>query len=221
MRLLLAEDDPMIGAAVERGLALEGFVVDWVRDGASAEAALRDDVHDLLLLDLGLPRKAGLDVLGAMRARGDARPVLVLTARDAVADRVAGLDAGADDYLVKPFDLDELAARIRALARRRAGRAAPTLEHDGIVLDPAAREVTVSGKAVALSPREFALLEALMARPGAVLSRTQLEERLYGWNEPVESNAVEVHLHGLRRKIGADAIRNVRGVGWTLAPGRR
>ncbi|GIK87254.1 MAG: DNA-binding response regulator [Betaproteobacteria bacterium] len=221
MRLLLAEDDPMIGTAVARGLAQDGFVVDWVRDGAAADAALRDDVHEVLLLDLGLPRKAGLDVLAALRARGDARPVLILTARDAVADRVAGLDAGADDYLVKPFDLDELGARIRALARRRAGRAAPVLVHGALVLDPAARTVTRDGTPVALSPREFALLEALMRRPGAVLSRAQLEERLYGWNESVDSNAVEVHLHGLRRKLGAEAIRNVRGVGWTLAPARR
>lgn len=218
MRLLLAEDDAMIGAAVERGLAQDGFVVDWVRDGAAADTALREGVHDLLLLDLGLPRKAGLDVLAGLRARGDARPVLILTARDAVADRVAGLDAGADDYLVKPFDLDELAARIRALVRRRGGRAAPQVVHGDLVLDPATRAVTRAGVPVALSPREFALLEALLARPGAVLSRAQLEEKLYGWNEPVESNAVEVHLHGLRRKLGAEAIRNVRGVGWSLAP---
>jgi two-component system response regulator QseB len=216
MRLLLAEDDAMIGAAVNRGLAQDGFVVDWVRDGAAADVALREGVHDLLLLDLGLPRKAGLAVLGSMRSRGDDRPVLILTARDAVSDRVAGLDAGADDYLVKPFDLDELAARVRALARRRGGRAVPQLVHGSLVLDPAARSVSVAGAPVALSPREFALLEALLERPTAVLSRTQLEERLYGWNETVESNAVEVHLHGLRRKLGADAIRNVRGVGWTL-----
>lgn len=218
MRILLAEDDPMIGAAVERGLRDDGFVVDWVRDGAAADAALRDAVHDLLLLDLGLPRKGGVDVLTAMRRRGDARPVLIVTARDAVADRVAGLDAGADDYLVKPFDLDELAARIRALGRRRSGRASPQLRHGTLTLDPATREVRQAGTPVALSPREFALLEALMTRPSAVLSRKQLEEKLYGWDEPVESNAVEVHLHALRRKLGADVIRNVRGVGWTLAP---
>jgi len=161
---------------------------------------------------------AGLDVLAAMRRRGDTRPVLIITARDAIADRVAGLDAGADDYVVKPFDLDELAARIRALARRRGGAAQPKLCHGGIELDPASRDVTRDGVPIPLPPREFALLEALMARPGAVLSRAQLEERLYGWNDPVESNAVEVHLHGLRRKLGAGVIRNVRGVGWTLAP---
>lgn len=220
MRLLLAEDDPMIGAAVERGLREDGFVVDWVRDGAAADVALLGLQHDLVLLDLGLPRKAGLDVLAGMRRRGDTRPVLILTARDAVADRVAGLDAGADDYVVKPFDLDELAARIRALGRRRAGRAAPRLTHGALSLDPASREVQRDGEPIALSPREFALLEALMTRPGAVLSRNQLEERLYGWAESIESNAIEVHLHALRRKLGADAIRNVRGVGWTLAPVR-
>jgi len=211
----------MIGAAVERGLRQDGFTVDWVRDGRAAEVALAEGVHAILLLDLGLPRKQGLEVLTAMRRRGDTRPVLIITARDAVADRVAGLDAGADDYVVKPFDLDELAARVRALGRRGAGRAQPKLVHGSIELDPATREVTRAGEPVALSPREFALLEALMARPGAVLSRAQLEERLYGWNEPVESNAVEVHLHGLRRKLGAQAIRNVRGVGWTLAPAER
>jgi two-component system response regulator QseB len=218
VRLLLAEDDPMIGAAVLRGLRQDGFTVDWVRDGRAAELALADGVHEVLLLDLGLPRKQGLDVLAAMRRRGDARPVLIITARDAIADRVAGLDAGADDYVVKPFDLDELAARVRALARRRGGPAQPKLCHGGIELDPATRDVTRDGAPVPLSPREFALLEALMTRPDAVLSRAQLEDRLYGWNDAVESNAVEVHLHGLRRKLGAGVIRNVRGVGWTLAP---
>ena len=208
----------MIGAAVLRGLRQDGFTVDWVRDGRAAELALADGVHEVLLLDLGLPRKQGLDVLAAMRRRGDARPVLIITARDAIADRVAGLDAGADDYVVKPFDLDELAARVRALARRRGGPAQPKLCHGGIELDPATRDVTRDGAPVPLSPREFALLEALMTRPGAVLSRAQLEDRLYGWNDAVESNAVEVHLHGLRRKLGAGVIRNVRGVGWTLAP---
>jgi two-component system response regulator QseB len=220
MRVLLVEDDPMIGAAVERGLRHDGFVVDWLRDGAAGDAALQDRVHDVVLLDLGLPRRAGLDVLTSMRARADTRPVLILTARDAVSDRVAGLDAGADDYLVKPFDLDELAARIRALARRGAGRAAPRLTHGELTLDPASHEATRGDQPLSLSPREFALLEALMTHPTAVLSRAQLEEKLYGWNEPVESNAIDVHLHSLRRKIGADAIRNVRGVGWTLAPAK-
>ena len=220
MRLLLAEDDPMIGAGIERGLRQDGFTVDWVRDGRAAEIALEQNVHDLLLLDLGLPRKDGLDVLASMRRRGDARPVLILTARDAMADRVAGLDAGADDYVVKPFDLTELAARIRALARRGSGRAESVIRHGRIELDPAKREVRVDGEPVALSPREFALLAALIARPGAVLSRAQLEEKLYGWSDPIESNAVDVHLHSLRKKLGADAIRNVRGVGWALAAAR-
>ena len=217
MRLLLAEDDLMIGAGVQRGLKQEGFAVDWVQDGRAAEHALAERVHDLLVLDLGLPRKEGLDVLRAMRARGDARPVLIVTARDAVDDRVAGLDAGADDYVVKPFELAELAARIRALLRRSAGRAHPVIAYGDIELDPVTRETRVRGDPVGLSPREFALLEALLARPGAILSRAQLEEKLYGWNEEVESNAVEVHIHALRRKLGADAIRNVRGVGWMIA----
>jgi len=217
MRLLLAEDDAMIGESVQRGLRQDGFAVDWVRDGREAELALAERVHDLVLLDLGLPRKEGLDVLRAMRRRGDNRPVLIVTARDALADRVAGLDAGADDYVLKPFELSELAARIRALSRRQAGRAAPIVSYGSIELDPAAHEVRVRGESVTLSAREFALLEALLARPGAVLSRAQLEEKLYGWNEEVDSNAVEVHLHALRRKLPPDTIRNVRGVGWTIA----
>jgi len=221
MRVLLAEDDPMIGASVRQGLGQDGFTVDWVADGRGAELALAEGVHDALLLDLGLPKRAGLEVLGAMRRRGDTRPVLILTARDAVADRVAGLDSGADDYMVKPFELDELAARLRALLRRSAGRAAPVLRHGDIELDPAAHEVRRGGEAVSLSGREFALLEALLARPGAILSRAQLEEKLYGWEDAVESNAVEVHLHALRRKLGADLIRNVRGVGWMLARSRQ
>jgi len=217
MRLLLAEDDRMIGESVPRGLTLDGFAVDWVADGRAAELALAEKVHDLLVLDLGLPRKEGLDVLRSMRQRGDLRPVLIVTARDAVTDRVAGLDAGADDYVVKPFELTELAARIRALLRRSAGRAEPVVAYGDIELFPVTREVRLRGDAVALSPREFAVLEALLARPGAILSRAQLEEKLYGWNEEVESNAVEVHIHALRRKLGAEAIRNVRGVGWMIA----
>jgi two-component system, OmpR family, response regulator len=217
MRILLAEDDPMIGASVRRGLAQDGFTVDWVPDGRAAELALAERVHDALLLDLGLPRKSGLDVLTAMRRAGDGRPVLILTARDAIGDRVAGLDAGADDYLVKPFALDELAARLRALLRRRSGRAEPVVAYGGVELNPATREVRMNGEPVALSAREFALLEALLARPGAILSRAQLEEKLYGWNDAVESNAVEVHIHALRKKLGADLIRNVRGVGWLAA----
>ena len=217
MRLLLAEDDPMIGDGVRRGLAQDGFAVDWVRDGRAAELALAENVHDLVLLDLGLPRKEGLDVLAAMRRRGDARPVLVLTARDAVADRVAGLDAGADDYLVKPFELSELAARIRALVRLQSGRATTRVELGPLSVDPATREVRLADAGIALSAREYALLEALIARPGAILSRAQLEEKLYGWKDAVDSNAVEVHLSSLRRKLGSGWIRNVRGLGWMIA----
>ncbi|HEY7902348.1 MAG TPA: response regulator [Casimicrobiaceae bacterium] len=217
MRVLLAEDDEMIGDGVRRGLAHDGFAVDWVRDGRAAELALAENVHDLLLLDLGLPRRDGLDVLEAMRRRGDRRPVLVLTARDSVRDRVAGLDAGADDYLVKPFELSELAARMRALLRRHLGRAAPRMALGALALDPATHTVTLDATPLALSAREYALLDALIARPGAILSRAQLEEKLYNWKDGVDSNAVEVHLSSLRRKLGAGWIRNVRGLGWMIA----
>lgn len=218
MRLLLVEDDPMIGAAIRAGLKRDGFALDWVRDGAAAGQALDTEPFELLLLDLGLPGGDGLQLLKALRGRGSTLPVLIITARDAVADRVAGLDAGADDYLVKPFDLGELAARIRALLRRKSGRTEPHLEHLGVVLDPAAHRVTQNGAEVVLSAREFALLELLLERPGAILSRSQLEERLYGWGEEVESNAVEVHIHGLRRKLGAQFILTVRGVGYRVRP---
>jgi two-component system response regulator QseB len=219
MRLLLVEDDPMVGESIRDGLGHEGYAVDWVRDGAAAETALGAEPYAAVLLDLGLPRKDGLDVLRAARARRNEVPILVITARDAVADRIKGLDAGADDYLVKPFDLDELAARVRALVRRADGRAEPVVRHGAIVLNPATREVTLRGRPVVLSGREFALLHALLARPGMVLSRAQLEERLYGWGEEVGSNAVEVHIHNLRRKLGAGTIRNVRGVGYTIPAG--
>lgn len=219
MRLLLVEDDPMIGDAIRAGLKREGFTVDWVQSAAAGREALDTEPYELALLDLGLPGGDGLTLLKAVRAEGMGLPVLIITARDAVADRVAGLDAGGDDYLVKPFDLDELAARIRALLRRKAGRPAPQLEHLGVVLDPAAHRVTRNGEEVALSPREFALLQLLLERPGAILSRAQLEERLYGWGEEIESNAVEVHIHGLRRKLGAPFILTVRGVGYRVRPG--
>jgi two-component system response regulator QseB len=216
LKLLLVEDDAMIGAAVQEGLRRTGFTVDWVRAGRAAELALAAERYGMMLLDLGLPKKSGLDLLAEIRRRGESIPVLVLTARDAVSDRVKGLDAGADDYLVKPFDLDELAARIRALARRAAGRAQTVIEHGALVLDPARHEARLKGEPIPLSAREFAVLEALLERPGAVLSRAQLEERLYGWGEEVESNAVEVHIHNLRRKLGADLIRNIRGVGYMI-----
>ena len=216
MRLLLVEDDPMIGAGVQSGLRQEGHTVDWVRDGKAAELALASGVHEMLLLDLGLPHKSGLELLSGLRRQGLDLPVLVITARDSVADRVKGLDAGADDYLVKPFDLDELSARIRALMRRRAGRASPRIEHGPLTLDPATHQVTLNGDPLALSAREFALLHALLEQPGVPLSRAQLEERLYGWNEEVESNTVEVYIHALRRQLGAEWIRNVRGVGYRI-----
>lgn len=219
MRLLLVEDDRMIGESICDGLGREGYTVDWVRDGQAAQAALGAESYAAVLLDLGLPRRDGLDVLRSTRALRNDVPVLIITARDAVSDRVKGLDAGADDYLVKPFDLDELAARVRALSRRAAGRSEPLVRHGPITLDPATREVRVHGRPVALSAREYALIEALTARPGAVLSRAQLEERLYGWGEEVASNAIEVHIHNLRRKLGADVIRNERGVGYSIPAG--
>jgi len=216
MRLLLAEDDPMIGKSVQIGLKKEAYAVDWVRDGVAAELALIHDVYDLLLLDLGLPRKSGLEVLAGLRAKKNTLPVLILTARDAVADRVKGLDRGADDYLVKPFDLDELTARVRALLRRRGGRAEPVIEHGGLRVNPVSHEVSLNGQPVSLSAREFALLTALLERPGVPLSRKQLEDRIYGWGEEVESNAVEVYIHALRRKLDSEWVRNVRGVGYLV-----
>ncbi|WKB53614.1 response regulator [Eleftheria terrae] len=217
MRILLIEDDTMIGKAVRQGLGDAGFSVDWVRDGRAAELSLANGVYDLAVLDLGLPRKDGMAVLQDLRSRGDMLPVLIATARDAVSDRIAGLNAGADDYVLKPFDLDELAARIRALLRRHAGSASPVYRCGEIVLDPVRKEVRLRGEPVALSAREFSLLEALMIKPGAVLSRQRLEEAVYGWSQEVGSNAIEVHLHHLRKKLGAHTIRNVRGVGYRLA----
>ncbi|OYV98843.1 MAG: DNA-binding response regulator [Deltaproteobacteria bacterium 37-65-8] len=220
MRLLLVEDDPLIGESIRKGLRKDGATVDWVRDGEEAETALKTEPYSLVLLDLGLPEKSGLEVLRDLRRRGDTVPVLILTARDAVADRVRGLDAGADDYLVKPFDLDELTARIRALLRRRAGRAQPLIVHGGLTLNPATHEAAYKGKELSLSAREFELLLTLLETPGAVLSRAKMEERLYGWGEEVESNAVEVHIHNLRKKLGREFIRTVRGVGY-MAPKNR
>ncbi len=231
MRLLLVEDDRMIGEGLRAALRLDGHAVDWVRDVAAARATLASERFDLVLLDLGLPSGGGpgtasgtpgqapadgLSVLRELRARADATPVIVLTARDAAGDRVKGLDSGADDYLVKPFEVEELKARIRAVLRRQGGRAEPALQHHGVTLDPGSKQVSKDGQPVLLSAREFAVLEALMQRPGAVLSRAQLEDRLYGWGEEIESNAVSVYVHQLRRKLGADFIGNMRGVGYFL-----
>lgn len=214
MRVLLVEDDRMIGDGLRNALRQAGYAVDWVRDGRAADATLGSERFDLVLLDLGLPQRDGLDVLRTLRTRGDATPVIVLTARDALASRVDGLDAGADDYLVKPFELDELLARMRAVVRRRSGRAEPALEVGGVTLDPATRQVARDGTPIALSAREYAVLEALMLRPGAILSRAQLEDRLYGWGEEPESNAISVYVHQLRRKLGDGFIHTVRGVGY-------
>jgi DNA-binding response OmpR family regulator len=216
MRILVIEDDAMIGKAVCDGLGGAGYSVDWVQDGRAAEVALGHRQHDLAVLDLGLPRQGGMAVLEKARAQGNPVPVLIATARDALADRIAGLNAGAGDYVLKPFDLDELVARIRAILRRHAGGATTVLKSGPLKLDQARKSITLDDQPVALSAREFALLEILMLRPGAVVSRQKLEESLYGWGDEVGSNAVEVHLHHLRRKIGSSLIRNVRGVGWRV-----
>ena len=216
MRILLVEDDPLLGDGLRAGLRQLGFQVDWVRDGMAAERELRSDVYAAAVLDLGLPRKDGMEVLAGLRAAGLALPVLVLTARDAVTDRVRGLDAGADDYVVKPVDLHELAARLRALVRRAHGQPRECLTAQDVVLDPAARTVQRAGEPVVLSAREFDLLHVLMLNAGRVLSREQLEQHLYSWGREVESNAVEVHIHHLRRKLGAPLIQTVRGVGYSL-----
>lgn len=216
MRVLLVEDDSMIAEAIRAGLQREGFTVDLIQDGRAAELALANNVYEICLLDLGLPRKHGLEVLKWLRASGRALPVLVITARDEVEERVAGLNCGADDYLVKPFQLIELVARVHALLRRRAGRANPIIELGPLRVNPITHDVEFSGERVTLSAREFAVLHALIEQPGAVLSREQLEERVYGWDEEVESNAIEVHLHNLRKKIGSSFIRNIRGVGYVV-----
>jgi two-component system response regulator QseB len=219
MRILLVEDDLMIGKTLHAALQRDGYVVDWVKDGHAAKLALdtMNDAYALVLLDLGLPRKSGLELLREVRRAGNRVRVLIVTAQDDIAQRVAGLDTGADDYLVKPFSQDELEARMRALLRRDVARTDTSLRSGGIVLDPSARTVTRDGALVELSKREFALLAALLERPGTALSKTQLEERLYGWGEEVESNTVEVHVHNLRRKLGADTIRTIRGVGYVIA----
>lgn len=225
MRLLLVEDDPMLGTALKAGLRQDGHAVDWARSAGEAQAAwlIAPELaatYDAVVLDLGLPDGSGVELVKSARARGIATPILIATARDRIADRVAGLDAGADDYMVKPIDLDELAARLRALERRVAGRAAPTIELGRVTIDPAARKVTRNGMPIELTAREFALLLALARRPGAVLTRAQLAEALYGWCESIESNAVDVHVHHLRRKLGAGLIETQRGLGYRLAVAR-
>lgn len=219
MRVLIVEDDPLLGDALAAGLKQRGFQADWVQDGRDAQAAIRVEPFAAVVLDLGLPGLGGIELLRGERARGNKVPVLILTARDAVQDRIAGLDSGADDYVVKPTDLDELAARLRALVRRSKGEPAPVLQIGPVVLDPAARMVTLDGQAMDLPPREFTLLQELMLNAGHVLSREQLEERMYRWGDEVESNAVEVHVHHLRRKLGAQIVKTIRGVGYMMPRG--
>ena len=219
MRVLIVEDDPLLGDALATGLKQRGFEADWVADGRDAQAALRVEPFAAVVLDLGLPGLGGLELLRSERARGNKVPVLILTARDAVQDRITGLDSGADDYVVKPTDLDELAARLRALVRRSKGESAPILRVGQVVLDSAARMVTRAGDVIDLQPREFTLLQELMLNAGRVLSREQLEERLYRWGEEIESNAVEVHVHHLRRKLGTDVVKTIRGVGYLIPRG--
>jgi two-component system OmpR family response regulator/two-component system response regulator QseB len=216
MRLLIAEDDPQLGDGLTVGLRQDGYAVDWVKDGVAADLALKTESYDLLVLDLGLPRLAGMEVLTRLRGRGQALPVLILTARDATGDKIAGLDSGADDYLVKPIGLDELAARVRALARRAVGRAMPLLRHGELVLDPAARQVTLAGIPIELSARELSLLQLLLENAGRVMTRAQLEASVYGWRDEPDSNALEVHIHHLRKKLGADLIKTLRGIGYTV-----
>ena len=215
MRLLLVEDDTMIGESLTKALK-SSYAINWVRDAETAELSLKTENYDLILLDLGLPNKSGIDFLNDLRKKDNRLPVLIITARDTIQERVIGLDAGADDYLVKPFDLHELEARMRVLLRRKTNRSDPMITHAGITLNPITHELTVSGKTEILSARTFALMQVLLEQPGAILSRAQLEERIYGWNEEVESNAVEVHIHSLRRKFGTGIIRNIRGVGYTI-----
>lgn len=219
MRILLVEDDRMIGEAVSVALKDAAYAVDWVQDGAAAASVLESGEHQAVLLDLGLPRRDGLEVLRRLRAAGSRLPVIVITARDGVEDRIKGLDLGADDYLVKPFDVNELLARLRAVVRRQGGQAGPVLTNGIVSLDPATREARRGDAVCELSAREFAILHALLLRPGAILTRSELEERIYGWNEEVESNAIDFLIHGVRRKLGADAIKNVRGAGWMVPKG--
>lgn len=221
MRILLVEDDSMIGESVQDALKDAAYAVDWVKNGVDALTSASCQHYDVILLDLGLPGKDGFSVLSGLRKKGLETPLLILTARDALSDRLKGLDGGADDYIVKPFDISELLARIRAVFRRKGGNAAPMLSNGSLVLDPATHTVTISANqnVFQLSNREFALLQALMIRPGSILSRSDLEERIYGWGEEVESNAVEFLIHSLRKKLGSDTIKNIRGVGWMVLKG--
>ena len=214
MRVLLIEDDEMIASGLQTGLRQAGYAADWMRDGRSATAALQSTTYDVVLLDLGLPQRHGLEILRELRRGGNSTPVIIVTARDERENRIAGLDAGADDYIVKPFDLDELMARVRSVLRRAAGRGDPRITHGDLCLDPATRTVEQRGIPVRLSAHEYSVLEALLQRPGTVLSRAQLEDRLYGWDEPIGSNAVEVYVHSLLRKLGSELIKTMRGVGY-------
>ena len=216
MRVLLVEDDELLGDGARAGLIQYGYAVDWLKDGVSADHALKSERFDVVVLDLGLPQMSGLDLLKLLRYRQNKVPVLILTAWDSIQDRIKGLDAGADDYLVKPFDLDELCARLRALQRRVTDRADPTIRHNGIVLDPAAHSVTFNNEPMPLPRREFALLQKLLENQGRALSREALNQSIYSWDEDVDSNALEVHVHNLRKKFGAKFIRTIRGVGYLL-----
>lgn len=220
MRVLLVEDDAMIGEAIQDTLKDESYAVDWIQNGLMVAAAVKAQRYGIILLDLGLPGKDGQEILARLRAHHDATPVLIITARDALSERLRGLDGGADDYVLKPFDMEELLARMRAILRRQGGQAAPTLSNGTLSLDPATQEATVNGgPAVTLTGREFALLQALLVRPGAILSRAALEDHIYGWGEEVESNVVDFLIHALRHKLGNDVIQNVRGVGWRVSKG--
>ncbi len=216
MRILLVEDDELLGDGLRTGLLQYGYAVDWLKDGLSADQALKTETFDLVVLDLGLPKTTGITVLQNMRTRGNTIPVLILTARESTEDRVKGLDSGADDYLTKPFDLDELCARLRALQRRYSARAEPILVHEHLSLDPASHTVTLNGESIAVSRREFALLQKLLENTGRVISREHLTQSLYGWGEDVDSNALEVHIHNLRKKLGQDFIRTIRGIGYMI-----